>query len=128
MAIVVDSAASLPEDLARLMRRSGCWYTHLGVESGNPETLRGIRKKITVEQVEHACRTLSREGIKKHALFMLYNVWEEDGRLRFEDGALTPRGGEGCKGVASSVGRVMALGSGPPGRGARWSRWRQTHT
>ena len=79
----------LPRDLVRLMRRAGCWYTHLGIESGNPEALRGIRKRITIEQVEDACRTLGREGIKRHGLFMLYNVWEENGRLCFEDTEMT---------------------------------------
>ena len=79
----------LPDDLVKLMHRSGCWYTHLGVESGNPRTLRGTRKHITIEQVESACRTLHRNDIRIHALFMLYNVWEEDNALRFEDTALT---------------------------------------
>ncbi|MCL5292425.1 MAG: B12-binding domain-containing radical SAM protein [Actinobacteria bacterium] len=75
----------LSEKLVRAMAESGCWYVHLGIESGNPETLRGIQKHITVEQVREACARLKKYDIKILGLFMLFNVWEEDGELRFED-------------------------------------------
>ncbi len=82
-------AHPLPEELVRAMAEAGCWYVHLGIESGNPEALRGIRKNITLEQVESACRLLKKYGLKIHGLFMLFNVWEQDGQLRFEDAAMT---------------------------------------
>jgi radical SAM superfamily enzyme YgiQ (UPF0313 family) len=78
-------ASPLDEELVELMSRSGCWYVHLGIESGNQETLSGIKKKITLEEVINACRLLKKHKIKILGLFMLFNVWEEDGRLRFED-------------------------------------------
>ncbi|OGW75760.1 MAG: hypothetical protein A2Z72_01295 [Omnitrophica bacterium RBG_13_46_9] len=72
------------EELARKMAESGCWYVHLGIESGNERTLRGIKKNITLEQCESACRILKRYGIKIFGLFMLFNAWEESGKLEFE--------------------------------------------
>ncbi len=75
----------LPEDLVRLMSESGCWQVHIGIESGNEETLRGIGKKITLQQVRDACEILRKYNIEVVGMFMLYNVWEENGRLQFEN-------------------------------------------
>lgn len=61
----------------------------MGIESGNQETLDGIGKHVTLAQVENTCRLLRKYGIRVLGLFMLYNVWEEDGQLRFEDSAKT---------------------------------------
>ena len=77
-------AYPLPPSLVEAMARSGCWYVHLGIESGNERTLKGIGKAITCEQVRAACVTLKQHGIKVHGLFMLFNVWEEEGQLVFE--------------------------------------------
>ena len=79
------------EELVRSMAESGCWYVHLGIESGNERTLKGIRKNITLEQCENACRLLKKYGIKIFGLFMLLNAWEEDGKLAFEGAAETER-------------------------------------
>lgn len=73
------------EELARALKRAGCWYVHIGAETGNQATLDGINKKVSLEQIERSCTILRDHGIKVNALFMLYNIWEEDGKLRFED-------------------------------------------
>jgi len=78
-------AYPLDEELVALMSRSGCWYVHLGIESGNEETLRGIGKKITLDQVVQACRLLKKYKIKVLGLFMLFNVWETGEKLMYED-------------------------------------------
>ena len=77
-------AAPLPEGLVKEMAEAGCWYIHLGIESGNERTLKGIRKNITIKQVEDACRLLKKYHIKVFGLFMLFNAWEENGKLVFE--------------------------------------------
>ncbi|MBF0528715.1 MAG: cobalamin-dependent protein [Deltaproteobacteria bacterium] len=78
-------ASPIDDELAELMRRAGVWYLHLGIESGNPETLSGIRKKISLQEVERCCRLLKNQGIKIWGLFMYFNIWEENGILRIED-------------------------------------------
>jgi radical SAM superfamily enzyme YgiQ (UPF0313 family) len=82
-------AAPIDRELVQLMAESGCWYVQLGIESGNEETLRGIRKHITLEQVRQACVLLKEFRIKVLGFFMLFNVWEEKGVLKFEDVAAT---------------------------------------
>jgi magnesium-protoporphyrin IX monomethyl ester (oxidative) cyclase len=78
----------LPENLVKAMAEAGCWYVHLGIESGNPETLRGIQKQITVEQIIETCTLLKKYNIQVLGLFMLFNVWEEE-KLCFEDVMMT---------------------------------------
>jgi anaerobic magnesium-protoporphyrin IX monomethyl ester cyclase len=82
-------AKPITDELAREMAEAGCWYVHLGIESGNEQTLRGVKKFITLKDVDNACRLLKKYGIKIRALFMIYNVWEENGQLRFEDSQMS---------------------------------------
>jgi len=79
------------EELARHMAESGCWLASLGIETGNAETLVGVRKHFTHAQVEETCRLLKQYGIKVQGLFMLFNVWEQDGELRVEDAAMSKK-------------------------------------
>jgi radical SAM superfamily enzyme YgiQ (UPF0313 family) len=71
------------------MAESGCWYVHLGFESGNQKTLDGIRKHIKLEEAVNAAALLKKYGIYVYGLFMLFNVWEEEGKLSFEDAGMT---------------------------------------
>lgn len=77
-------ADKVSETLAKNLAEAGCWYVHLGVESGNQRTLNGIGKKITIEQVGKACKVLKKYDIKVDLLLMLFNIWEENGRLAYE--------------------------------------------
>ena len=82
-------AHPLPEEFVEAMAEAGCWLVMLGIESGNPETLEGIKKHITLEQTERACRLLKKYNIKVQGLFMLLNVWEQDGKLEYESVEMT---------------------------------------
>ncbi|MDO8657204.1 MAG: radical SAM protein [Candidatus Levybacteria bacterium] len=77
-------ADKVSDELAKNLAEAGCWYVHLGVESGNQRTLDGINKKITIEQVEKACKNFKKYGIKVYLLMMIFNIWEEKGELAFE--------------------------------------------
>ncbi len=77
------------EELAKELAESGCWYVHLGIESGNQRTLDGIDKRININDVESACKLLKKYNIKVMALFMLFNAWEENGQLAYEDVKMT---------------------------------------
>ena len=84
-------AAPLPEELLKAMSESGCWYVLIGIESGNEETLKGISKHITLRQVEDACKLFKKYNLKVQGLFMLYNVWEENGQLKHEDTSMVKK-------------------------------------
>ncbi|MFH1903474.1 MAG: radical SAM protein [Candidatus Omnitrophota bacterium] len=76
---------NIDDELARKMVESGCWLGLLGIETGNDATSRGINKRTTRQDAERALCTLKRNGLKTFGLFMAFNVWEEDGRLKYED-------------------------------------------
>jgi radical SAM superfamily enzyme YgiQ (UPF0313 family) len=73
------------DNLAKSMADSGCWLVRIGIESANPATLKGIRKGITIDQVVNTCKKLKKYDIKIVGLFMIFNVWEENNKLRYEN-------------------------------------------
>lgn len=59
-----------PEVLA-IMRAAGCDCISFGIESGNPEMLKRVRKGITLDQARRAVQYCKDAGIGAHASFML---------------------------------------------------------
>jgi len=78
-------ADKISEEFVRALHRSNCWLVNLGIESGNQDTLNGIGKRITIEQVVRCCKLLKKYGIQVWGLFMLFNAWQDNGKLRYED-------------------------------------------
>ncbi len=74
-------------ELAHLFKKMNMWLVHLGVESANDRVLNGIQKKITVAQTDRCLRLLKKRNIHVLLFMMAFQLWEEDGQLRFE----TPR-------------------------------------
>jgi len=65
----VDSAAV---DQFPAMKKAGCDSIAFGVESGTQKTLDRLRKRQTLEQVEHAVREAKRHGIRRvHGFFII---------------------------------------------------------
>lgn len=71
-------------ELASWMRKAGIWLVRFGIESGSQRVLKGIKKKMSLEQTERACRLVSAEGIRTFGYFMMFQFWEEDGVLQWE--------------------------------------------
>lgn len=59
-----------PETLA-LMREAGCDTISFGIESGNQEMLKRVRKGITLKQARRAVDICKQVGITPHASFMI---------------------------------------------------------
>lgn len=77
-------ADKVDDRLTAALNSINCWMVHLGIESWNQRVLDGIDKHIRVGEVIDACATLKRAGISVYGFLMLYQVWEEDGELRWE--------------------------------------------
>lgn len=58
------------EETVSLMKTAGCYSIEIGIESGNNEMLRKIRKNILIEEGLAACETIKRFGIEVVTLFM----------------------------------------------------------
>jgi anaerobic magnesium-protoporphyrin IX monomethyl ester cyclase len=69
------------EALLFKMREAGCWQIAWGIESGSNRVLSGIKKKITVEEVVYALSLSKKAGIINQGLFMIGNIWLNNGLL-----------------------------------------------
>jgi radical SAM superfamily enzyme YgiQ (UPF0313 family) len=64
-------------DLVRLMKQAGCHTLYIGFESVNPESLKAMKKKQTVEEITEAIKILRRHRINIHGMFV-YGFDEDD--------------------------------------------------
>jgi len=71
----------LDADLLRSLRSAGCSSIHFGVESGDPEILKTIRKDITPDQVRRAFRLARNAGMDVTAAFMMGLPGEDRDRI-----------------------------------------------
>ncbi len=72
------------ERIAKALKHANVWLAHVGIESANDRVLNGLGKHITVDQVRKSTKLLSGHGVKVFGFVMLYNAWEEKGRLCYE--------------------------------------------
>ena len=73
--------ATSPPLLAQ-MKEAGCVSISYGIESGNPDTLKRIKKGFLPEQAEKALRETQEAGIECHVNFMYGFPWEKPGDIR----------------------------------------------
>ncbi len=62
---------TITRELIAMMRDTGCDAVSFGIESGNPEMLKRVRKGITLEQAREAVQMCKDEGVLAHASFMV---------------------------------------------------------
>ena len=65
-----------------LMKKAGCYNIQLGIESGNNEILKAIRKNITIEEALSACEIIKKHGIELQAFFIVGFPQETEETLR----------------------------------------------
>lgn len=65
-----------------IMKRAGCYMIQLGVESGNNEILRQMRKNITIEEALAAAKIIKRHKIQLQAFFIVGFLQETEETLR----------------------------------------------
>ena len=78
-------ADHIDDELGEKMAKAGCWLGLFGIETGNDETSSGVGKKISRDQSKRTLRLMKKNNMKTAALLMAFNVWEEEGILKFED-------------------------------------------
>jgi len=63
-------ADMIDKKLIKLMAKSGCYYIAYGVESANPEILKNVKKRETVDVIEKAIEMTDMEGIMCQGFFI----------------------------------------------------------
>lgn len=69
-------------ELIELAKRAGCSVLEMGVESGDPQILKNIEKRITIEQVEEAVRVIKAAKITLGTYFILGHPGETPATMR----------------------------------------------
>ncbi|MDO9541565.1 MAG: radical SAM protein [Kiritimatiellia bacterium] len=64
-------AERLDEETLKIMKEAGCREISFGIESGNPEILKRIDKKLDLNEALRVIRATQRAGIKTHASYIL---------------------------------------------------------
>ena len=72
----------IDESLVRLMRKSGCIRLRYGVESGDHDTLKLMRKDISFRQVEKAFKLTHQAGMETFAYFIIGYIRETPDSIR----------------------------------------------
>ena len=65
-------------ELLKKMKRAGCYMASLGIESGNDQILKKMKKGINLEQVRKAVDWCKEVGIETRGLFMFGNFGEDE--------------------------------------------------
>jgi anaerobic magnesium-protoporphyrin IX monomethyl ester cyclase len=68
-------------ELLRQMKDAGCWRIRLGIESGNDDVLRFIRKGITRQQAQNAACWASEAGLEPKGFFMIGHLTDTKERI-----------------------------------------------
>ncbi len=65
-----------------LMKAAGCYSVRVGIESGNNEILKAMRKRITIEQALQVCRLIRKQKIDLQVFFIVGFPQETEETLR----------------------------------------------
>lgn len=77
-------ADQISEEMLNLMRQAGFWLIYMGIESAHDRSLAGIKKQVTIQEIENSLEKIHRAGIKTVGEFMNFLFWEEDETLQYE--------------------------------------------
>lgn len=77
-------ADKISESFADALRRMNMWLVRVGIESSSPRVMEAQRKKVSLDEVERACRILSSKGLKVFGYFMMFQFWEAGDKLECE--------------------------------------------
>jgi anaerobic magnesium-protoporphyrin IX monomethyl ester cyclase len=59
------------DEIIRLMKKAGCYLIQVGVESGNNQILKEMRKNITIEEALRACDVIRSNRIEVQTFFIV---------------------------------------------------------
>jgi anaerobic magnesium-protoporphyrin IX monomethyl ester cyclase len=62
---------TVDRDTLQFMRASGCWHVSFGIESGNEDILRRIKKNISLDQIRRVVAWCGELGIRTKGFFMI---------------------------------------------------------
>jgi radical SAM superfamily enzyme YgiQ (UPF0313 family) len=79
---VLTRVDCIDSELLKLMKKAGCYLIKYGVESGDQNILKLMRKNITLQQVKDAMRLTKQTGIETFCFFMIGYPGEDDKKIK----------------------------------------------
>ena len=67
----LSRVSKIDEQITHLMKESGCRRVYLGLETGNQETLKLMKKQASLEEGQNAVRLFHKSGIEVAAFFIV---------------------------------------------------------
>jgi radical SAM superfamily enzyme YgiQ (UPF0313 family) len=74
---ITAKTTTVDEELLSSLKEAGCQIVAFGVESGDDEVLRIMKKKQTTDDIKKAFRLCKKVGISSYALCMVGNIGED---------------------------------------------------
>ena len=66
----IAHAKSMTPDRLHAIKKAGCWFVEMGIESGNDEILKRIRKKTDSQEIASAARAARKAGLMTKGNFI----------------------------------------------------------
>lgn len=73
---------TMDDERAQAMKKAGCWVVAFGIESGDDEMLRQMKKNATCAQAREAVACVKRNGLRVHTFFVIGLPWETEETLQ----------------------------------------------
>lgn len=75
-------ADSITEDIISIIKKAGCWGVSIGIETGDEEIQKKIRKNLTVETIDKAIKICRKYKIVTLLHFIIGFPWDNDKTIR----------------------------------------------
>src|SRR3989304_7524666 len=72
------------------MKKAGCWLGAFGIESGNDEIQKQIKKGTTRSQAREAVKLCKKLGIKTYSFYLIVFPWETSEMIMYSRGLIKP--------------------------------------
>lgn len=76
------SENTITKEMLTEMRKAGCWYIEIGIETGNPEVLKFIRKGTTLERMREIVTWANKLGMIVKGFFIIGHQIDTDETIR----------------------------------------------
>lgn len=72
---------TMDDERAAAMKAAGCWVVAFGIETGDDEMLKHMKKNATTQQARDAVACVKRNGLRVHTFFVIGLPWETEQTL-----------------------------------------------
>jgi len=80
--IINSRVDNVDKELLKILKMAGCYYIIFGIESGNQNILRRIKKDTSIPQIKNAIKMTKKVGLKACGVFIIGLPYENDETIK----------------------------------------------